>query len=64
MSSPRDVLLTVLTEAASQEPARMQNAVTQLQQWEATAQFNATLQVGTLGRANGKKANHSHEGRS
>ncbi|KAG0038683.1 Importin-11 [Podila clonocystis] len=44
MSSPRDVLLTVLTEAASQEPARMQNAVTQLQQWEATAQFNATLQ--------------------
>ncbi|KAF8929972.1 Importin-11, partial [Haplosporangium bisporale] len=44
MSSPRDVLLNVLTEAASQDPARMQNAVTQLQQWEATTQFNATLQ--------------------
>lgn len=27
----------------------MQNAVTQLQQWEATAQFNATLQVETHG---------------
>ncbi|KAF9087787.1 Importin-11 [Mortierella sp. AD031] len=42
--SARDSLLTVLAEAASQDPARMQNAVTQLQQWEATPQFNATLQ--------------------
>ncbi|KAF9434480.1 Importin-11 [Entomortierella beljakovae] len=42
--SARDVLLSVLAEAASQEPARMQNAVTQLQQWETTPQFNATLQ--------------------
>ncbi|KAG0325424.1 Importin-11, partial [Podila humilis] len=44
MSSPREVLLSVLTEAASQEQSRMQNAVTQLQLWEATPQFNATLQ--------------------
>lgn len=42
--SARDSLLTVLAEAASQDPARMQSAVTQLQQWEATPQFNATLQ--------------------
>ncbi|KAF9359983.1 hypothetical protein BGX26_010911 [Mortierella sp. AD094] len=42
--SARDVLLSVLAEAASQEQARMQNAVTQLQQWETTPQFNATLQ--------------------
>ncbi|KAF8935479.1 hypothetical protein BGZ58_004972 [Dissophora ornata] len=42
--SARDVLLSVLTEAASQEQARMKNAVTQLQQWETTPQFNATLQ--------------------
>lgn len=45
--SARDSLLTVLAEAASQDPARMQSAVTQLQQWEATPQFNATLQVQT-----------------
>lgn len=45
--SARDSLLTVLAEAASQDPARMQSAVTQLQQWEATPQFNATLQVHT-----------------
>ncbi|KAF9104894.1 Importin-11 [Mortierella sp. AM989] len=42
--SARDALLSVLAEAASQEQTRMQNAVTQLQQWEATPQFNATLQ--------------------
>ncbi|KAF9933041.1 hypothetical protein FBU30_006717 [Linnemannia zychae] len=42
--SARESLLTVLGEAASQDPARMQSAVTQLQQWEATPQFNATLQ--------------------
>ncbi|KAF9186760.1 hypothetical protein BGZ51_001785 [Haplosporangium sp. Z 767] len=42
--SARDVLLSVLAEAASQEQARMKNAVTQLQQWETTPQFNATLQ--------------------
>lgn len=45
--SARDSLLTVLAEAASQDPVRMQSAVTQLQQWEATPQFNATLQVQT-----------------
>jgi len=43
--SARSVLLTVLAEAASQEQERMRNAVTQLQQWETTPQFNATLQV-------------------
>ncbi|KAG0255568.1 hypothetical protein BG011_005046 [Mortierella polycephala] len=42
--SARDALLSVLAEAASQEQARMKNAVTQLQQWETTPQFNATLQ--------------------
>ncbi|KAF9981405.1 hypothetical protein BGZ75_007340 [Mortierella antarctica] len=42
--SARDALLAVLGEAASQEQARMQSAVTQLQQWETTPQFNATLQ--------------------
>ncbi|KAF9282312.1 hypothetical protein BGZ68_006073 [Mortierella alpina] len=42
--SARDALLAVLAEAASQEQARMQSAVTQLQQWETTPQFNATLQ--------------------
>ncbi|KAF9570878.1 hypothetical protein EC968_001317 [Mortierella alpina] len=42
--SARDALLAVLVEAASQEQARMQSAVTQLQQWETTPQFNATLQ--------------------
>ncbi|KAG0042504.1 hypothetical protein BGZ83_000388 [Gryganskiella cystojenkinii] len=42
--SARSVLLTVLAEAASQEQERMRNAVTQLQQWETTPQFNATLQ--------------------
>ncbi|KAF9586226.1 hypothetical protein BGW38_008319 [Lunasporangiospora selenospora] len=42
--SAREVLLSVLAEAASQDPERMKNAVTQLQQWEFTPQFNATLQ--------------------
>ncbi|KAF9954158.1 hypothetical protein BGZ70_010643 [Mortierella alpina] len=42
--SARDALLAVLVEAASQEQTRMQSAVTQLQQWETTPQFNATLQ--------------------
>ncbi|KAI1312607.1 Importin-11 [Mortierella claussenii] len=42
--SAREVLLSVLAEAASQEQGRMKNAVTQLQQWEATPQFNAMLQ--------------------
>ncbi|KAF9953439.1 hypothetical protein BGZ72_005413 [Mortierella alpina] len=42
--SARDALLAVLAEAASQEQARMQSAVTQLQHWETTPQFNATLQ--------------------
>ncbi|KAI7828636.1 armadillo-type protein [Gamsiella multidivaricata] len=42
--SARDVLLSVLAEAASQEQGRMKNAVAQLQQWETTPQFNSTLQ--------------------
>ncbi len=47
--SARDALLAVLAEAASQEQARMQSAVTQLQHWETTPQFNATLQVSLSG---------------
>jgi hypothetical protein len=43
--SARTTLLSVLAEAASQEQHRMKNAVDQLQQWETTPQFNATLQV-------------------
>ncbi|KAF9360714.1 hypothetical protein BGX34_007599 [Mortierella sp. NVP85] len=42
--SARTTLLSVLAEAASQEQHRMKNAVDQLQQWETTPQFNATLQ--------------------
>ncbi|KAF9204782.1 hypothetical protein BGZ49_004879 [Haplosporangium sp. Z 27] len=42
--SARDVLLSVLAEAASQEQARMNNSVTQLQQWQTSPQFHATLQ--------------------
>ncbi|KAF9971529.1 hypothetical protein BGZ73_005515 [Actinomortierella ambigua] len=44
MSDARAVLLGVLIEAASQDQDRMRNAVTQLQQWEITPQFHATLQ--------------------
>ncbi|KAG0233322.1 hypothetical protein BGW42_007520 [Actinomortierella wolfii] len=44
MSDARSVLLAVLIEAASQDQDRMRNAVTQLQQWEITPQFHATLQ--------------------
>ncbi|KAF9916817.1 Importin-11 [Lobosporangium transversale] len=42
--SAREALLSVLAEAASQEQARMRHAVAQLQHWETTPQFNATLQ--------------------
>ncbi|KAF9164301.1 hypothetical protein DFQ27_002603 [Actinomortierella ambigua] len=44
MSDARAVLLAVLIEAASQDQDRMRNAVSQLQQWEITPQFHATLQ--------------------
>ncbi|KAG0002348.1 hypothetical protein BGZ65_002719 [Modicella reniformis] len=43
--SARQALLSVLADAASQEERRMKTAVDQLQQWETTPQFNATLQA-------------------
>ncbi|ORY05326.1 ARM repeat-containing protein [Basidiobolus meristosporus CBS 931.73] len=44
MSTPKEQLLTALSEIASQEPERLKPAEAQLKQWETSPDFHAILQ--------------------
>ncbi|CAG8445796.1 3687_t:CDS:10 [Acaulospora colombiana] len=51
MASARDQLLTILSEAASQQPERMKAAEAQLKQWEVESKFYSTFAINAAEKA-------------